>query len=360
MKNLQKIFKNKKIIITGHTGFKGSWLAFWLNSLGAKVLGISNDKISYPSNFSVLRLKKKIKHVNLDINNFAKFKKTIKNYEPDFIFHLAAQALVKESYKNPLYTFNTNSIGTLNLLETLKNFKKKCIVILITSDKSYKNLEIKRGYKEDDALGGFDPYSASKACAEIIIQSYVNSFLKNYNNKILLGVARAGNVVGGGDWSADRLIPDCVKSWSKNKKVILRNPSSTRPWQHVFEALSGYLVFASKLKSNPKLHGNAINFGPNSKTSYSVLSIVKEMKKNWEKVSWKIKKSKSGDHESNLLKLNCSKAKKKLNWKSILNFNEISKMTSQWYKKYYSDEKGIVKFSTKQLKYFEELMKERL
>jgi CDP-glucose 4,6-dehydratase len=360
MINLNNTFKNKKVIVTGHTGFKGTWLTFWLNELGAEVLGISNEQASNPSNFEILKIKKKIKHVTLDIKEIKKLKKIIISYKPDYIFHLAAQALVKESYRSPLNTFHSNSIGTLNLLDSLKYLKKKCTVILITSDKSYKNLEIKRGYKENDVLGGVDPYSASKACAEIIIQSYVNSFFKN-NKKILIGIARAGNVIGGGDWSIDRLVPDCVKSWSNNKKVLLRNPLSTRPWQHVLEAVGGYLIFASKLKSNSKLHGEAINFGPKTKASHSVLNLVKEMKNNWEKVSWKIeKKNNLRLYESNLLKLNCTKAKKLLNWSSILSFKETSKLTSLWYKNYYVNKEDIVKFSTKQLQYFQKTMSERL
>ena len=360
MTNLKKKFYNKRIIITGHTGFKGSWLTFWLNSLGAKVMGISNNKKSKPSIFDVLQIKKKIKHKTLDIKEINKLKKLIKDYKPDYIFHLAAQALVKKSYKDPLNTFHTNSIGTLNLLDSLKDLKKNCSVILITSDKSYKNLEIKRGYNENDILGGDDPYSASKACAELIIQSYFKSFFK-LNKNIYLGVARAGNVVGGGDWSEDRLVPDCVRSWSKNKKVLLRNPSSTRPWQHVFEAVGGYLIFAAKLKNNRKLNNQAINFGPNSNYSNSVLKLVKEMKKNWTKVSWKIdKKNVFRDHESNLLKLNCSKAKKILKWSTILSFKETSKLTSLWYKRYYSNKKKIIPFSKIQLDLFQQLMRERL
>ena len=218
MLNLEKKFKNKKIIVTGHTGFKGSWLTYWLVSLGAKVIGISKNIPTKPSNYEALNLKKKCLDLRLDITNLKSLKKLILNKKPDYIFHLAAQSLVKRSYKDPVETFETNSIGTLNLLEALKQLKsrKKCSVVIITSDKSYKNLEIKRGYKEDDILGGYDPYSASKACAELIIQSYMKSFLKD-NKKLYISVARAGNVIGGGDWSQDRLIPDCIRSIQKKK-----------------------------------------------------------------------------------------------------------------------------------------------
>ena len=202
-------------------------------------------------------------------------KKIFKKYRPDYVFHLAAQPLVKKSYIDPVYTWSTNTIGTLNVLESLRVINKKCIAIIITSDKSYKNLEINRGYKEDDILGGKDPYSASKASAELAIQSQIASYFPLKKTKVLIGIARAGNVIGGGDWSENRLIPDCIKSWSKNKKVLLRNPNSTRPWQHVLEATRGYLKLAQSLKKNKKLHGEAFNFGPNYTKNYKVLIVVK-------------------------------------------------------------------------------------
>ena len=215
---MKNIFRNKKIIITGHTGFKGSWLTAWINLLGGKILGISNGIVSNPSHYKLLNLETKIINKNIDIRNLNKLKKIIKQYQPDFVFHLAAQALVKEAFKNPLKTWSTNTFGTINVLESLRQLKKKCSVVIITSDKCYENLEIKRGYHENDKLGGMDPYSASKASADIAIKSFVNSFFSHKNNKVYIATARAGNVIGGGDWSSDRLIPDCVKSWSKKKK----------------------------------------------------------------------------------------------------------------------------------------------
>ena len=281
-------FKNKKVLITGHTGFKGSWLTSWLVLLGAKVVGLSINIPSKPAHFEVIKLQKKINHKRMDIRNLKLLKKTFKKYQPDYVFHLAAQSLVKKSYSDPTYTWTTNTIGTLNVLESLRDLKKNCIAVIITSDKSYKNLEIKRGYKENDILGGKDPYSASKAAAELAIQSYISSFFPLRKTKVLIAIARAGNVIGGGDWSANRLVPDCVRSWSKNKKVLLRNPKSTRPWQHVLEAVWGYLLLSSKLKKNKKLHGEAFNFGPNYTKNYSVIFLIKLMKKYWKKVSWKI------------------------------------------------------------------------
>ena len=236
---MNKIFKNKKILITGHTGFKGTWLTFWLKNVGANICGVSKDIPTNPSFFKTLKLKNKIINHRIDIRNLPALKKIVKNFKPDFVFHLAAQSLVKKSYYDPTNTFTTNTIGTCNLLESLRYLKNKCNAVIITSDKSYKNIEILRGYKESDQLGGYDPYSASKGCAEFIIQSYIKSFFKKKKN-IRIGITRAGNVIGGGDWSDDRIVPDCFKSWSLNKKVLIRNPNTTRPWQHVLEVISGY------------------------------------------------------------------------------------------------------------------------
>ena len=231
-------FKNKKILVIGHTGFKGSWLSLTLSSLNAKIYGISDTIPTKPSNFEILKIKKKlVQDIRCDIRDYKNLKKNIDKIKPEIIFHLAAQSLVKRSYDKPIETWTTNLIGTTNLLDVMRNYKKKCILVLITSDKSYKNVEKKSGYVETDILGGFDPYSASKASAELSIQSYIKSFFSEKKSSLRIGVARAGNVIGGGDWSQDRLIPDCIKSWSKNKKVNIRNFNSTRPWQHVLEAV---------------------------------------------------------------------------------------------------------------------------
>ena len=358
--NLKNFFYKKTVIVTGHTGFKGSWLSLWLKIFGAKVIGISINIPSGYSHFKVIKLQNKIKHIEMDIRNLQMLKKTFKKYQPDYVFHLAAQALVKKSYSDPTYTWTTNTIGTLNVLESLRELKKKCIAVIITSDKSYKNLEIKRGYKEDDILGGKDPYSASKASAELAIQSHISSFFLLNKTKVLIGIARAGNVIGGGDWSKYRLIPDCVKSWSKNKKVLLRNPNSTRPWQHVLEAIVGYLQLAASIKKNKRLHGEVFNFGPSNTKNYKVLFVVKLMRKYWDKVSWKIAdKSKNSFYESKLLKINSNKAKVKLKWKSILTFNETINMVTEWYKNYYTHPKKIYKTSFNQIKQYENLLKKR-
>ena len=358
MQKILKNFKNKKVIITGHTGFKGSWLSLWLHMSGAKVLGISNEVLPNPSHFELVKLKRKIISINEDIRNLKKIKKIFKNFQPDFVFHLAAQSLVKKSYTDPITTYQTNSLGTLNVLESLRNLKKKCVAVIITSDKSYKNLEIKRGYNENDTLGGDDPYSASKGAAEFAIQSYIKSYFNKKNNKIFLAVARAGNVIGGGDWSEDRLVPDCIKSWSKNKLAIIRSPNSTRPWQHVLEAISGYLYLAMRLNKNIKLHGEAFNFGPSNLNNYKVIQLLTQFNKIWKNAKWKIIKDKKFK-ESKLLKLNCNKAKKILNWKSTLSFKETIFYTADWYKNYYACTKKIADVSLRQIMDFSKKHKKK-
>ena len=359
MISLLKNFNGKKVIITGHTGFKGSWLTLWLIHLGAKVTGISDRTPTNPSNFEANQLKKKINHFKFDIRNKKKFLFIINKIKPDYIFHLAAQSLVKKSYKNPVETFETNTFGTLNLLETLKKvkFKKKCSVVIITSDKSYKNLEIKRGYKENDRLGGYDPYSASKACAELIIQSYINSFLKD-NKRLFISIARAGNVIGGGDWSADRLIPDCIRSIQKKRKLKVRFAKSTRPWQHVLEAIFGYMILAIKQKNDNKINGNAFNFGPNNKSSLSVIGLVKEFKKKWPILNWQIVKSKKKIFESGLLKLNSDKALRILNWKCLMNANQTIILLVNWYKFFFEKKRktSMYDYSINQIKFYEKLI----
>ena len=282
----KNIFNKKKILITGHTGFKGSWLTLWLQSLGAKVIGVSKNIPTSPSHYVSLGIDKKILSEKIDIKNLNRLRKVFTKHQPDFVFHLAAQSIVRKSYLEPVETWKTNLIGTLNVLEALRGIKKICTAVLITSDKAYKNLEIKRGYIETDIIGGIDPYGASKSAAEIVIQSYIKSFFSHNKNKVSIAVARAGNVIGGGDWSQDRLVPDCIKSCIKGKTVILRNPKSTRPWQHVLEVINGYLTLACKLRKNKNFHGEAFNFGPNLKRNHQVQEVASEMKKNWGRIKW--------------------------------------------------------------------------
>lgn len=335
LKDLYKVYKNSKVLITGHTGFKGSWLSLWLRIYGANVSGISISVPTNPSLFEILNLTNEVNDHRIDISDLDKVKKIVNEIQPDFVFHLAAQPLVYESFYNPYNTWSTNLNGTINIIESLLNIKKKCTVIFVTSDKVYKNYEKLEGYKEKDELGGDDPYSASKSSAELAINSYLNATLNNKDN-INIGIARAGNVIGGGDWAKYRLVPDCVKSWSQSKIVKIRNPNSTRPWQHVFEPLSGYIQFAASLQNNMDLKNDIFNFGPGYNNTYQVQDLVKEMSKYWSKVKWEINdKDISNLKETKLLQLDCEKAKKKLNWTSRWNFEKTIKETTNWYKEYY-------------------------
>ena len=333
-KKYLKQFKGKKILITGHTGFKGSWLSLWLHNLGADILGVSDKVPTKPSLYKLIKLSKLIREKRIDIKNYNNLKKTILDFKPDFLFHLAAQPLVMDSYKNPILTIQTNTIGTVNILDIIKNINKKMVIIIVTSDKVYENIETKVGYKESDILGGTDPYSASKSMAEISIKSYFKSYIKNKNN-LRLGIVRAGNVIGGGDWSKDRIIPDAMNSWSRNKKLIIRNPDSTRPWQHVLEPLNGYLKLAHKLYLSKNLNGESFNFGPDTQNIIEVKYLIKKFSNKWKGSKWSTKKNKKF-FESKLLYLNCEKSKKLINWYPKLDINETVNYTFQWYEAYYN------------------------
>ncbi len=351
--NLKKYFFKKKILITGHTGFKGSWLLAWLQSIGADVTGIALEPPTNPSHFKYLNLSNRIENIMLDIRNEDLVAKELKRIKPDYVFHLAAQAIVTTSYQDPVKTWTTNLNGTINILNGLLKLKKKCYVVLVTSDKCYDNVEWVWGYRENDKLGGEDPYSASKGATEIAIRSYVKSFFPKKTSLVRIGSARAGNVIGGGDWAKNRLIPDCMNAWSKGKVVNLRNPNSTRPWQHVLEPLSGYLTQAMALVDNPDLHGEAFNFGPNTNQENSVIELVSKMSKFWNKVRWKdISSKKKGPYESGLLKLNCDKALNKIRWHGNLNFQDTLKMTVEWYQSYYENPSGVNKKTYDQIKFF--------
>lgn len=329
MKNIKKYYQNKKVLITGHTGFKGTWLASTLCVLGAKVYGLSlnNEKGSHYNN---LNLGKRINNKKLDIRNFKKLKQHMRLVKPDIVFHLAAQSLVKTSYNKPLETWTTNVIGTLNLIECIKMINKKCIAVIITSDKCYLNQEKNSGYKENDLLGGIDPYSASKASAEGAFYSEFNSFLK-FNKKIRIATARAGNVVGGGDWSSDRIIPDFMKSIANKKILNVRSPKAIRPWQHVLEPITGYLKLAYYLSKNIKLNGQSFNFGPSTVSRKTVKDILVHLNKKMILGKWTFARSNKKNTETKVLILNSKLALKKLKWKTKLNFNETMNMTSEWY-----------------------------
>jgi len=352
-------FRNKKVIVTGHTGFKGSWLSTWLSLVGAKVYGFSNNVPTIPSHFDSIKsfFEDDIKG---DIRDANTFKNYISKIKPDYLFHLAAQSLVNFSYEEPKLTWETNLIGTVNILDSLRYIDNKCIAIFITSDKCYDNLEWTWGYREIDKLGGPDPYSASKGAAELAINSYFRSYFKKESN-ISLASARAGNVIGGGDWSSNRLIPDCVKAWANNECVDLRNPFSTRPWQHVLEPIGGYMLLALALSERKELNGESFNFGPNLEKNYNVLDVVNEISKYWGKIEFNLETEKEKlFYESNLLKLNCDKALHNLNWKACLSFEETISFTARWYKNFYDNPSSIVSSTTDQINEYSQLFSKKI
>lgn len=356
----KSVYAGKKVVITGHTGFKGAWLAAWLEKLGAKVVGIALDPQTDPSHFVSAKLSDGMADYRLDIRNGLALKEVVDSEQPDFLFHLAAQALVRRSYENPIETWDTNLLGTLNVLEALRCLNKSCAAVLITSDKCYDNVEWVWGYRETDGLGGPDPYSASKGAAELLIRSHIKSYFPMANSKVRIASARAGNVIGGGDWAEDRIVPDCVKAWSIDDVVKLRNPHSTRPWQHVLEPLSGYLVLANALTQRLELHGQPFNFGPQAQQSQSVLALVKEMAIHWKKVRWQdLSEAEVGPYESALLKLNCDKALHHLHWHAVMDFKETIKMTSEWYKAFYQKSSNIVDLTNSQIASYTELARKQ-
>jgi CDP-glucose 4,6-dehydratase len=349
-------FAGKTVLITGHTGFKGSWLCAWLKLLGANVVGIALNPETQPSHFIASKIGNQIKDLRIDIRNRPQIEEVIVSSKPDFVFHLAAQALVQDSYKDPTSTWETNVIGTLNVLEGLRKLNNHCAAVIITSDKCYKNYELTRGYSEVDELGGSDPYSASKSAAELVVQSHIKSFFPFESSNVRISSARAGNVIGGGDWAEDRIIPDCVKSWEQGNFVKLRNPQATRPWQHVLEPLSGYLTLADALTKKNELHGEAFNFGPALEQDKSVLDLVREMSNHWEKVKWKILEKELGHKfESSLLKLNSSKSLQVLNWEATMSFQQTVKMTSEWYQSYYAEPSNADVKTNQQIKEYIQL-----
>lgn len=350
--NLEKFYNKKKILITGHTGFKGSWLVHWLSKYNVQIMGISLELDEKLSLFKFIN-KKKLIDKRFDIINYKRLEKIILKFKPDIIYHLAAQALVKKSVLKPLETYRTNIIGTANILSCINKLKNKSISVIVTSDKCYQNLNLSRGYHEKDRLGGQDPYSASKASAELVFRSYFNSILKN-NKKIRIATARAGNVIGGGDWSLNRLIPDSVRAWASNKKVKIRSPNSTRPWQHVLEPLSGYIALTYHLKKNKNINGGNFNFGPKIKEVATVKKVIQLSQKYWHGAKFKIYKEKFFK-EDPLLRLNSLKAQKILKWKKILNLDKTLKLTMRWYNDFYNNKAKVVDLLNRDIDYFLEL-----
>lgn len=348
------IYKGKKVLVTGNTGFKGSWLSVWLNMLGAEVYGFSNEIPTKPSIFEVCNLAEKIHHKFGDIRDRDAMNEYIQEITPDFIFHLAAQAIVSTSYENPFDTITTNVVGTASVLEAIRNITWECTCVLITSDKAYDNVEWIWGYRETDAVGGKDVYSGSKGAAELVIKSYWKSFIAAMPN-IKLGVGRAGNVIGGGDWAKDRIVVDCVKAFSQGETVEIRCPKSTRPWQHVLEPLSGYLTLGWFLDEGKSENGEPYNFGPRAEQTKTVFELTQDLAERWGLDKNKAAKI-TGNipfKEASLLKLNCDKALVYLNWHSTFHYEQCVSVIADWYKAYYLEhEADMLGLTERQIAYY--------
>ncbi len=340
MNELENTYTGKRVFVTGHTGFKGSWLIKILNEIGAVVKGYALAPETETNLFSEIQGNTLCESVIADLRDREALRKAIIDFQPDYVFHLAAQPLVRLSYQIPSETFEVNAIGTANLLDAIRLLDKKCNVVLITTDKVYHNNEWEYPYRENDRLGGYDPYSASKACCELVIDSYRNSFFnveKYDQHKKAIAVVRAGNVIGGGDWSKDRLIPDIVKALRNNQEIVIRNPKSIRPWQHVIEPLFGYLELGVKLNISPVKYSQAYNFGPNTNDALSVEEMVVKSINCWASGTYNVEVNSNNPHEAGLLKLDITKVTTELNWKPVLNAQSAVELTINWYKDYYNN-----------------------
>jgi CDP-glucose 4,6-dehydratase len=330
-------FKGKSVLVTGHTGFKGSWLSQWLILQGANVTGYSLYLPSNPCHFSTLNLAQRMNSIEGDILDYRHLKQVFDLAMPEIVFHLAAQPIVSTAINDPVTNYQTNVLGTLQVLEAIRQTPSVKAAIIITSDKCYENVEWEFGYRENDRLGGKDPYSASKACAEIVFSSHFRTYLSDAKS-LRIASARAGNVIGGGDWAKDRIIPDSVIAWGQGQKPVIRSPRSTRPWQHVLEPLSGYLNLASMLlNKNEGLNGEAFNFGPPAEVNATVEHLLIELQSNWSTPGWSVEPSRLAKKEAGLLKLNCDKALSRLSWRPVLAFEETAKFTAAWYRDFYEN-----------------------
>ena len=350
-------WKNKKVLLTGHTGFKGSWLSIWLKKLGVELIGFSKDIPTEPSLFELAKVSENMISVMGDIRNLSVIQKVIQEHQPDIIIHMAAQPLVRKSYENPLETFSTNIMGTVNLLESIKITEKTRVIINVTSDKCYKNNGTNEKFSEDSPMGGYDPYSSSKACSELVTASYRDSFFnpKEYaKHGVSLATCRAGNVIGGGDWSKDRLIPDIMRGILNNEIIKIRNPNAIRPWQHVLDPLNGYLILAEKMWSAGNEFSEAWNFGPTEDGEKSVKWITEKITEQWSSnIKWDIDND-INPHEENSLRLNCMKANSRLSWRSKLKLEQGLDWVLEWYKQY-KENNDMKKITEQQIEEFQKL-----
>jgi len=348
------IYRGKRVFLTGHTGFKGTWLTRWLKLLGAEVHGYALGEVSVPSMFGVVGKTDSLIDGRGDVRDLNHLREAIAAYRPEMVFHLAAQALVSESYDDPVTTYGTNIMGSVHVLQSLRELDTPCAVVMVTSDKAYENVEWAWGYRETDRLGGRDPYSSSKGAAELAISGMIRSFFPK-DGPVRVGIGRAGNVLGGGDWAKDRIVADAVRAWSNGNAVGIRCPEATRPWQHVLEPLSGYLALGAALCRQPDLHGQAFNFGPSSPEDVEVQTLLTDLASAW---GWS-DPTKSYDvvnqvpfHEAGLLKLSCDKARRVLRWDATLDYEQTVKMIAQWYVAFYSGTEAMDGFTAAQIRTF--------
>lgn len=354
-------YRDRRVLVTGHTGFKGSWLTAWLLKLGAMVTGVSKDVPTQPAMFDELALADRIRHVQADIRNLAAMQDLIASEKPDFVFHLAAQAIVSTSYADPVNTISSNVVGTINVLEALRTQPQPCVAVMITSDKCYDNVEWVWGYRETDGLGGKDVYSGSKGAAELVIKSYLHSFFQK-EHPVRLAIGRAGNVIGGGDWAKGRIVADCMRAWSNGDSVEIRSPRATRPWQHVLEPLSGYLALAQEVASKAQLHGEAFNFGPRAEQSRTVIDLLHDLSEHWGIADASQAYRVTADipfHEAGLLKLNCDKALFYLKWEPNLDYAETICLVGDWYRAFYREKSDMYALTLEQIASYERVGAER-
>lgn len=340
---LNNFYKGKRVLVTGHTGFKGSWLCIWLNELGAEVIGVAKDPFTERDNFVLSGIGRRIKaDIRADIRNGEKMKEIFAEYQPEIVFHLAAQPLVRLSYDIPVETYETNVMGTINIMEAIRSTDSVKVGVMITTDKCYENKEQIWGYRENEPMGGYDPYSSSKGAAEIAISSWRRSFFNpnDYGKKhhVSLASVRAGNVIGGGDWALDRIFPDCIKAIEAEKPIAIRNRTAVRPWQHVLEPLSGYMLLASKMWEEPTKFCEGWNFGPRAESISTVWEVASKLIANYGKGELKDMSDPNAVHEANLLMLDISKAKFKLGWEPRMNIDQCIALVADWYKRYKTED----------------------
>ena len=353
MNSFANAYTGRRVLVTGHTGFKGAWLALWLQHLGAEIAGYSDGIPTDPSVFHLLGMKDRLSHHLGDIRDRQRLAEVLDAFRPQSIFHLAAQPLVLRSLDDPVSTFEVNTMGMVNVLECIRERPWIESAVLVTSDKAYRNEEWDRGYRETDRLGGHDPYSSSKSCAELVAHSYHHSFL--LDSPTTTATTRAGNVIGGGDWADDRIVPDCIRAWSTGESVEVRSPRSTRPWQHVLEPLSGYLWLGARMLSDPSLDGEAFNFGPGDQQDKTVADLLESMAGRWPGANWDIAAADQVGREAVLLKLSCDKALHRLDWRAVLQFPETVSLTIDWYRTWHERDEDLHQFTTDQIEHYTHL-----